>query len=183
MNLKNVVSWLLLGAGFVIAPMAEAVPVTWSLANLIFNDGATASGTFVWDADSRTMNLWNISVTGGSALPNFSYNPTDSSFFSYSAWSSQLTLQFNDNNSNRQLRLTPVSDLTNAGLATDIDLDTAYQSGSLECNNCDPARTITAGAFTAAVQPAAYTPEPAMEGMAAIGLIAVAFTAKKIRRA
>jgi len=181
-NLKNVTSWLLFGAGLAVAPMAKAVPVTWSLTNVAFDDGATASGSFVWDADSRVMSSWTINVMGGSELPDFTYNSNDSFFFSYSAWSSQLTLQFNDNSSNRQLRLTPVSDLTNDGLTTDIDLNTAYQSGSIECNNCYPSRTITAGAFTT-MQPASDVPEPATEGITVLGLIALISAAKKLRKA
>jgi hypothetical protein len=37
--------------------------LTWTLTSVSFIDGATASGSFVFDADTRTVLSWNITTT------------------------------------------------------------------------------------------------------------------------
>jgi hypothetical protein len=44
---------------------AWAVPVTWTLHNVVFQDGATVSGSFVYDADTNTYSAVNITTTTG----------------------------------------------------------------------------------------------------------------------
>jgi hypothetical protein len=47
---------------------ASAVPVTWTLNNVAFNDGATASGSFTYDADTNTYSSISVATTAGSVL-------------------------------------------------------------------------------------------------------------------
>ena len=52
----------------------HAVPVKWELENVSFEDGATASGSFVVDIDTMTFSSVNITTTFGSAtLPGQTY--------------------------------------------------------------------------------------------------------------
>lgn len=46
--------------------MAQAAPYKWTLENVVFDDGSTASGSFVADTDTQTITQINISVTPGS---------------------------------------------------------------------------------------------------------------------
>jgi hypothetical protein len=52
---------------------ASAVPVTWNLLQVQFQDGGTASGSFVYDADTNTYSNVNITTTAGSARPGATY--------------------------------------------------------------------------------------------------------------
>jgi hypothetical protein len=44
---------------------ASATPITWNLTDVTFADGSTASGTFVFDADTNTYSSINIVTTAG----------------------------------------------------------------------------------------------------------------------
>ena len=54
---------------------ASAIPVTWMLSGMTFDDGGTASGYFVYDADTDTLSASSISVAGGNtgAFPPTTY--------------------------------------------------------------------------------------------------------------
>ena len=63
------------------AGAAHAVPLVWTLQNISFVDGATASGSFTYDASIQTYTAWNINTTqtvdrgaiGGTSLPGAAY--------------------------------------------------------------------------------------------------------------
>src|SRR6516164_5165672 len=72
-----------------LAPVASADGVTWTLHDQLFSDGATASGSFVYDASTHTVSSVNITTTGGSlsggatyaaVLPSFTPLPFDIGF-------------------------------------------------------------------------------------------------------
>ncbi len=53
---------------------AHAVPVTWYLSGVTFNDGGTATGSFVYDATAMpAYSSINITTTAGTVLPGASY--------------------------------------------------------------------------------------------------------------
>ena len=54
---------VLMSAG-VDAPSAST-PKTWTLGEVAFSDGATASGSFVFDAATHVASDWNITTTAG----------------------------------------------------------------------------------------------------------------------
>lgn len=68
-------------AAILFAGAAHAVPVTWTLQNVSFVDGATASGSFTYDASTQTYTAWNITTTatvnpaaiGFTSLPGATY--------------------------------------------------------------------------------------------------------------
>src|SRR5664280_1248787 len=53
---------LLLGVATLMAPLASATPLTWTLQNAFFDDGTALTGFFVYDASTSTLSDWNISV-------------------------------------------------------------------------------------------------------------------------
>src|ERR1700676_4034094 len=52
----------------------RASPITWSF-NATYDDGGTASGYFIWDADTSTPIGWDIVSTAGTHVSS-SYNPS-----------------------------------------------------------------------------------------------------------
>jgi hypothetical protein len=51
----------------------SAAPVTWTLQGVTFNDGGTASGSFVYDAQTNTYSAINITTTTGTTRTGASY--------------------------------------------------------------------------------------------------------------
>lgn len=64
--------------GFV--PTASADGVLWTLNDMAFSDGATASGSFVYDAATNTLSSISITTTAGSAFGGATYTAVDPSF-------------------------------------------------------------------------------------------------------
>ena len=132
-------------------------PKTWTLDEVTFSDGATASGSFVFDAGTHLASDWNITTTAGPGFSVTTYTPSNSTFSYFNFGNPVNTLQFQSNtevggtgSNYRQLRITPLAELTNAGGAVDIDLATAGGgSGATECFNCSPFREITSGSLLA----------------------------------
>lgn len=129
-----------------------AVPIIWTLNGVTFDDGGMATGSFDFDADTSTLLNWDISVSGGNtgSFPALTYSTANASSSYYVGMgNSTHTIQFNLSSSNREVRLTPVSDLTNAGGTVALDLATAGGgSGGVECFNCSPFRLINAGSLS-----------------------------------
>ncbi len=166
----------LLASALVMAQAGFASSVNWNLSNVAFSDAATASGTFTFDADSQTLSNWNISVTSG-ALPAFTYTPADStagSYFQVSGYQNELL--FMVNGSTRQLRMTPLTALTDGGGTVNVNLNTfGNGSGSVECNNCAPYREIVSGVLTT-------SPEPGSVSLLGMGFASVGLLVQKVRK-
>lgn len=68
---------ILLAAGALLAagvsPTAHAVAVTWVLQDVVFDDGGTAFGSFVYDADTNTFSAIDVTTTDGGALGGSHY--------------------------------------------------------------------------------------------------------------
>jgi len=75
---KFTTSILLLLLGF--APVASADGVAWTLHGMLFSDGATASGSFVYDASTNTVSAVDITTTSGSLFEGATYTTVDPSF-------------------------------------------------------------------------------------------------------
>lgn len=131
--------------------LASATPVRWVFANARFADGGTITGRFTYDADTNVVSNWNVSVAGGNTatFPPITYDTTTSITGAQPLiGNTQTTVLFYLNGSPRTLRVTPVTDFTNAGGTVAINLNTPNnRSGGLECFNCGPAREITSGSF------------------------------------
>lgn len=143
-----------------------AVPVQWTLSDVRFADGGTASGSFIYDADTTELSAWSVSVAGGNtgSFPALTYGSANSTFYSDSGFGNpQPTLVLEIDAIRRQLRMTPLAPLTNAGGTVSLNLDTAGgNSGSIECFNCGPSREITAGSLVGT--PPAFAIRPGITG-------------------
>ena len=60
--------------------IASADGVTWDLSGVTFDDGGTASGSFVYDADTNTVNDIDIVTTAGTAFGGATYTGSDPAF-------------------------------------------------------------------------------------------------------
>ena len=149
MTMHNIVR-VLVTVCFTLSAMAvQTAPVKWEISGLTFADGGSGSGYFVFDADTEAVSDWKIDVAGGSTnqLPAIQYNVSNSAAIVgvVANYSDEIQIQFKFP-SDRQLRITPVSALTNSGGSIAIDTQTgAGGSGGVECINCNPFRLITGG--------------------------------------
>jgi hypothetical protein len=122
---------------------ATAVPVRWTLANVRFDDGGTATGYFVFDADTNAFTDRAISVAGGNTtdFPPIVYGTANADYY-YGAtveFPTSMLIAIGD----RHLRMTPATALTNAGGTIAINVNAA--SWNVECFNCGPARVLVSG--------------------------------------
>ena len=140
--------------------LANATPLTWTLNDVAFADLGTATGSFVFDADTNIVNSWSISVAGGDSntFPAFTYEPDGNQFAgAFSGPPDDQYFSFNDSptlGSNRLIRIDPSELLTNSGGIVDLVLtDTNF---AVECFDCSPARAIISGSISAVPLPAAF---------------------------
>lgn len=77
-------------AAFLVASPARAVPLTWTLHDFVFDDGGTASGSYVYDAASNTYSGIAITTTVGVAPVFVPVGPTFLAFFPGGTYDAQL---------------------------------------------------------------------------------------------
>ncbi len=138
----TVAAALLLGAS-----PAFATPVTWTLNNVSFNNGSTATGSFDFDRDTNTFSNIAISISAGTDYGPELYNaiaPSSGNYFG--AIFTTLPLSFNDtpdcNNFNmascgtHALGLSVWSgQMTNAGGVLALTQQTLQHCDSATCNS------------------------------------------------
>jgi PEP-CTERM motif len=153
--------------------IASADAITWDLSGVTFDDGGAASGSFVYDADTNTFSVINITTTAGSMFPGATYT-TLSGAFGSSNTGMLLGAASGDLTNTDLLLLMFGADLTDLGGL--VPLVTGSLIGSVEgtCDNADCSlstelRTITAGDVVATV----VTPEPSAFLLLGIGLVAL----------
>jgi len=167
MNKHILARTLLAGAALLAAALpAQAVPITWQLDGVTFSDGTSATGSFVYDADTSTGSLFNIVTTAG-ILPAFTYSPENSGL--YNSGFGPNALSFIADTGVRYFTLSFFDALTNAGGIRAINLDSSW-----DCNNCGTYRLVTAGSVRSQAAPA-EVPEPASALLAgtALGMLAL----------
>ncbi|MBU6198744.1 MAG: hypothetical protein KGI64_09655 [Xanthomonadaceae bacterium] len=130
---------------------AFAFPVTWTLSGATFSDSGTATGSFVYDADTNTLSNWSVSVAGGNTttFPPITYDTTSAS--GYYSPSNATTLGVLLSIGSRQVRIPGTSALSDAGGTLAINLASPAQG---ECYNCAPYRVFAAGSLVGTAAPA-----------------------------
>jgi hypothetical protein len=129
---------------------ALATPIKWTLSDVKFTDGATASGSFFYDGDTKKGSLFNVSTSAG-ILSAFHYEPATSGLFTGGgAGPNNFILMTNDGR--RYLNFSFLDPLSNAGGTLNINLSSGY-----ECLNCNPSRHMVSGSVTTL---SANVPEP-----------------------
>jgi hypothetical protein len=154
---------------------ASAANLTWTLNNVSFNDGGTATGSFTFDAQTQQVSDWLVSVspwtyngidpfgdvTPDNAVtsPAYRYDSAMTqtvAFFTSDASYGYITLRDNsqfygDNpNNTREIRLAFTGALDTPGATVALNLDSGFGA---ECWNCAPARTFSSGSVTAVPEP------------------------------
>ena len=126
---------------------AHAVPVEWTLSGFNFVGGGTASGSFVYDADTNTYSSVNITTTAGT-IAGAAYADVSPGFANSATVGLFVTTAAGDLTGTPALALFYGAGLTNAGGAVAIT-----QNGNVEgtCNNA----TCTAGTGTRSLAPGA----------------------------
>lgn len=137
-------------ACFFLSFSAAAIPITWSLVGVTFTDGGTASGTFVYDADTNTYSNVNITTTAGSVIltgatlqfvaPGLA--PNSSQVLTVASNAADLT-------GARGFALFFTPGLTNAGGTHSLDGQEASCANATCANPAPPARFTSGGAVTA----------------------------------
>lgn len=168
----------------IIAPVS-AIPVSWNLNNVVFDDAGTATGSFVYDVDADVVSFWSISVADGNTanFSEFTYSnllagqdeihPLQGSGQAFIFRGSSIP----DDGNRRHLRLFALTPLTNAGGMIVLGPFSVGNSFNLECFNCAPVREINAGANLTGIA----IPEPATLAVFALGLAGLGFMRRKRR--
>lgn len=176
MNLKSLAAPLLLLA----FASAHATPLTWTLSGVSFVDGATASGSFVFDAGTRTYLSWDIVTTatvdpganGGlsNSMNGKSYSTNSLSDASSGYFRNPSALAIQDALGNR-FGFVYSSSLTDAGGV--VPLKPGATMG-YEINGFR-SRNITAGSVMAT----SAVPEPATYALMLAGLCAISWARRR----
>ena len=181
MNTNGLIRNALAIAALVLASVpAQATPVTWTLSG-IFNDGATASGSFVWDADTNTSPIFSISTTGGT-LGAFTYDNSSSYLFAH-PFSNANDYVWAKNDVSRYIDLDFATPLTNAGGTHALLTANPFAPGggfqnntaSWECDNCASVPYFVEGSVTSV----SAVPEPETYAMMLAGLGLLGFAARR----
>ena len=141
--------------------IANASPIQWEFDNVTFEDNGLINGSFVFDFDSGYLTEWEINVSGGDELtyPPFTYTYLTGVFqVSDSDNSGIKSLTFLEldivpppsvpppSPRERVLRITPSQLLDGNTLLVPLSYSSG-PSGSYECWNCSPFRTVVSGSL------------------------------------
>ena len=64
--MKKLCIALSLSIWFLLSGVAQAITIEWTLNDVVFTDGGTASGSFLYDTDTSTYSNVSIVTTAGS---------------------------------------------------------------------------------------------------------------------
>lgn len=122
---------------FTVGSPSAGLPIEWTLEEVAFHDGGSATGSFVYDASTNTYSDVDIETTVG--FSNFAYSYHDASTVSISGelWSStSLIVNGGLATTYPELRLNFSSPLTNAGGAIGIAVDPTSDTSCTSSGAC-----------------------------------------------
>ena len=153
------------------APRASADQVTWDLSGVTFSDGGTASGSFVYNADTNTVSSVDFTTTAGGSFGGATYAGVDPGF-----GPSATDIVFVTDSSLLDFTGTPVLQMIFASALTDLG-GTILLSGTGEgvcanigCTSGIESRIITGGEVFSAPEPSSLL----LLGMGMFGLVGAA---------
>lgn len=161
--LALVVLGIAAGAGF---SHARATPLTWSLEDVRFSDGGTATGSFAFDADNATYGTINVTTTTGTDFAGADYTTLAPGSTNVSS-AEGLFLVIGtraDLTGTPLLSLLLLGPMTDQGGAVPLAGDDAeYTCTDATCQFAAPLRTVVAGevtSFSVGQPPGQVVPEP-----------------------
>lgn len=149
---------------------ASAMPVTWTLNSVAFDDGATASGTFVYDADTNTVGAVNITTTSGAIVSGATYTMVNPGYGPFPQFIVVVTGTFADFTGTPALALGFDVPLTDGGGNIPLALLGLNRGGEFVCGNAGCSFGIETRAFVSGSVSAPVIPEPATISMLMMGL-------------
>jgi hypothetical protein len=176
---------------------AFSAPITWTL-DATLDDGATVTGTFVYNPDAGFQDITNFNIQVSAAtiptltepldeglptsiFPAFDFTPSNSDaagpFSDHEGSFSFLSDDFTyDGGDSLVLQFVPLSPLTDLSPTTITNADINVNAGnSTECYDCNP-YVCFAGATSSLCAPSTVqttTPEPAGSAFGAVGVCAL----------
>jgi hypothetical protein len=175
---------------------ANAVPVVWTLDDVVFNDGGTASGSFTFDADTNTYSAITIATTPGSVFTSaFTFDLVNPAPVCVDNPQLLCTLDAStgpDYTGGPSIVFTFANALTNAGGQSQIDLGILATCVTPTCDAVNnPVALLVSGGVTAQVppptQPVPTQPVPTIStyglALTILGLLAIVARRLSSRRA
>ena len=159
--------------------------VTWSLQNVVFSDGGTATGSFVYDTSTDTVVSYSITVSGGdtSTFPAWTYQKGTNHNTGADVFISNGTIEFEtDLVYGGHLRLLDLPVVVQSQTSGTVSLSLSNEYGA-ECYNCAPYRTFTSGTVTSTPTSPSPVPAPPALILTCTGLGAAALYELKRRLA
>jgi hypothetical protein len=152
------------------AGAAQAVPVTWTLQDWTFNDGGSASGSFVYDADTNNFSDMFIATTNGTERTGVIYSEAISG--GNTAFSAVPFAGFPSLVSSPNLMVMFADQLTNLGGVVGVFMGQESTCNNAGCTSLTgPIRFLGEGASVSAVPiPAALS--LFLSGLAVFGAVA-----------
>lgn len=164
------------------APLSAA-PITWTLSDVKLSDGSSVTGSFVFNPDAPApqtgLTDFNVSISGGSVLPNFVYTPNQpfSQLLAYSYMNNGQPVEVFNLFRGRQpngtafelIYLETTTFLSDAGGVVPLDL--ALTSGQLSNGEVS---TSTEAALSGSLV-GSTAPEPGNLPLAVIGGLVLAY--------
>lgn len=140
---------------------AEAGVITWTLEDVVFSDGGTASGTLTEDTSSGLVTSFDVVTTAGTHLGGLVYDATTAKVYYQSGVAHSVDLEINPPKKNKPIpdyfELSFVNALTSPGV--DYLVLGSGSNGTVECADCAPFRLAVSGYAT--TNPPAKVFEPA----------------------
>jgi hypothetical protein len=143
---------ILFVAALFLSATVSAAPVVWNIDSLIFDDGGTGSGTFIYDADTNAYSSINIVTTEGTDFAGAAYGsvidfaPNDSDYLAVMVFPLE---------SLPALDLSFAATLTNAGGEIDVIGSGEFLCGQECMYPASDLRYIVSGQVSAVPVPAA----------------------------
>lgn len=177
LTFRSLITALMLVLLFCVPSIASADGVAWDLSGVTFDDGGTASGSFVYDAATNTYSSIDIITAGGSAFGGATYTSLSSAFGSSSTGT--LLGSSGDLTNTALLFLTYGADLTDSGGTVPLNGVGEGTCDNSDCSASTLLRSITAGDLVGTV---VLTPEPSALSLLGLGLVATLLAGAAIRK-